>query len=156
MGKTGIETLEIIQGISDKIKPKLIIAIDSLASRSIERVNKSVQISDTGIVPGGGVGNERLGITSENLGIPVVAIGVPTAVETAVIVNDALDLFIEKLQDKAESNEYLNKLKEVDNYDEIKQILNPYDYNLVVTPKEVDELTENLAELISNAINFAI
>ena len=80
----------------------------------------------------------------------------PTAVETAVIVNDALDLFIEKLQDKAESNEYLNKLKEVDSYDEIKQILNPYDYNLVVTPKEVDELTENLAELISNAINFAI
>ena len=156
MGKTGIETLEIIQGVSDKIKPKLIIAIDSLASRSIERVNKSVQISDTGIVPGGGVGNERLGITSENLGIPVVAIGVPTAVETAVIVNDALDLFIEKLQDKAESNEYLNKLKEVDSYDEIKQILNPYDYNLVVTPKEVDELTENLAELISNAINFAI
>lgn len=156
MGKTGIETLEIIQGISDKISPKLIIAIDSLASRSIERVNKSIQISDTGIVPGGGVGNERLGITFDNLKIPVIAIGVPTAVETAVIVNDALDLFIEKLQDKAESNNYLNKLKEQDNYNEIKEALNPYNYNLVVTPKEVDELTESLAGLISNAINFAI
>ena len=156
MGKTGIETLEVIQGISDKIKPKLIIAIDSLASRSIERVNKSIQIADTGIVPGGGVENERMGITFENLGIPVIAIGVPTAVETAVIVNDALDLFIAKLQEKAESNSYLNRLKEAHNYDEIKETLNPYDYNLVVTPKEVDELTENLAELISHAINFAL
>jgi len=156
MGKTGIETLEVIQGISDRIQPKLIIAIDSLASRSIERVNRSIQIADTGIVPGGGVGNERMGITFENLGIPVIAIGVPTAVETAVIVNDVLDLFIKKLQSKDESNEYLNKLKEVDNYDEIKEALNPYDYNLVVTPKEVDELTESLAELISHAINFAL
>ena len=156
MGKTGIETLEIIQGIVDKIKPKLIIAIDSLASRSIERVNKSIQISDTGIIPGGGVGNERMGFTYENLGIPVIAIGVPTAVETAVIVNDALDLFIENLQEKAESNEYLNKLKEEDNYSQIKEVLNPYNYNLVVTPKEVDELTEDLSNLISNAINFAL
>ena len=156
MGKTGIETLEIIQGISNKIKPKLIIAIDSLASRSIERVNKSIQISDTGIVPGGGVGNERMGITYENLSIPVIALGVPTAVETAVIVNDALSLFIEKLQDEAKSNSFLNELKEEDNYDEIKKALNPYDYNLVVTPKEVDELTEDLAKIISNGINFAL
>ena len=74
MGKTGIETLEIIQGIANKIKPKLIIAIDSLASRSIERVNKSIQISDTGIIPGGGVGNARMGITYDNLGIPVIAV----------------------------------------------------------------------------------
>lgn len=156
MGKTGIETLEIIQGVTSKIKPKLIIAIDSLASRSIERVNKSIQISDTGIIPGGGVGNARMGITYENLGIPVIALGVPTAVETAVIVNDALSLFITKLQDKAKSNSYLNELKEEDNYDEIKEALNPYDYNLVVTPKEVDELTEGLAEIIANGINFAL
>ena len=156
MGKTGIETLEIIQGVSNKINPKLIIAIDSLASRSIERINKSIQISDTGIVPGGGVGNERMGITFENIGVPVIAIGVPTAVETAVIVNDALDLFIQKLQENAESNSYLNKLKEEDNYEGIKEALNPYDYNLIVTPKEVDELTEDLANLISNAINFAL
>ena len=156
MGKTGIETLEIIQGIVNKIKPKLIVAIDSLASRSIERVNKSIQISDTGIIPGGGVGNQRMGITYENLGIPVISIGVPTCVETAVIVNESLNLFIEKLQDEAKSNSYLNELKEEDNYDEIKEALNPYDYNLVVTPKEVDELTGDLAKLISNGINFAL
>ena len=97
-----------------------------------------------------------MGITYENLGIPVIAIGVPTAVETAVIVNDALSLFITKLQDEAKSNSYLNELKEEDNYEEIKEALNPYDYNLVVTPKEVDELTESLAEIISNGINFAL
>ena len=76
--------------------------------------------------------------------------GVPTAVETAVIVNDALNLFITNLQNQAKSNSYLNELKEEDNYDEIKEVLNPYDYNLVVTPKEVDELTEGLAEIIAN------
>ncbi len=156
MGKTGIETLEIVQGIVSKVNPKLIIAIDSLASRSIERVNKSVQISDTGIIPGGGVGNQRLGITYENLGVPVISIGVPTCVETAVIVNDSLSLFIEKLQNQAKSNSYLNELKEEDNYDEIKEALNPYNYNLVVTPKEVDELTEDLSKLIANGINFAL
>ena len=156
MGKTGIETLEIIQGISSKINPKLIIAIDSLASRSISRVNKSIQISDTGIIPGGGVGNEQKAITFENLGIPVIAIGVPTAVETAVIVNDALNLFIENMQRTDKSNDYLKELKEENNYEEIKNALNPYDYNLIVTPKEVDELTEGLASLISNAINFAL
>lgn len=156
MGKTGIETLEIIQGISNKIKPKLIIAIDSLASRSMERVNKSIQISNTGLIPGGGVGNERMGITYENLNIPVIAIGVPTAVETAVIVNEALKFFVEDLQKNAEPNEYWSQLKEEDYYLKIKEVLNPHDYNLVVTPKEVDELTEDIAELIASAINFAL
>lgn len=97
-----------------------------------------------------------MGITFENLNIPVIALGVPTAVETAVIVNDALNLFIEKLQDEAKSNAFLNELKNEDNYNEIKEVLNPYDYNLVVTPKEVDELTEDLAKIISNGINSSI
>ena len=97
-----------------------------------------------------------MGITKDALGVPVIAIGVPTAVETAVIINDALGLFIEKLQDEAKSNSYLNELKKEDNYSEIKEILNPHDYNLVVTPKEVDELTQDLAEMISNGINFAL
>ena len=156
MGKTGIETLEIIQGIVQKINPKILIVIDSLASRSIERISKSIQISDTGIIPGGGVGNERLALTKENLEIPVIAIGVPTAVETAVIVNDSLNLFIEKLQDEAKSNEYLNKIKEEDNYEFIKEAFNPYDYNLIVTPKEIDELSDDLSNLISNSINIAL
>lgn len=156
MGKTGIETLEIVEGVVKNVKPKLLIVIDSLASRSIERISKSIQISDTGIIPGGGVGNARMGLTQDTLGIPVIAIGIPTAVETAVIVNDALDLFIEKLQDEAKSNEYLNKLKEEDNYEEIKEVLNPKDYNLIVTPKEIDELVEDLSIILADGINISL
>ncbi len=156
MGLTGIETLEVVKGIVDNVKPKLLIVIDSLASRSIERISKSIQISDTGIIPGGGVGNARKGLTKESLGIPVIAIGIPTAVETAVIVNDALDLFISKLQDEARSNEYLNKLKEEDNYEEIKEALVPGNYNLIVTPKEIDELADDMALLVSEGINMSL
>ena len=156
LGTTGIETLEILKGIVDNIKPKLIIAIDALASRSIERISSTVQLSDTGIVPGAGVGNKRNEISINTLGIPVVAIGIPTVVETAVLVNDSLDLFIEKLQDNAKSNEYLNNLKEADNYEEIKEILIPKDYNLIVTPKEIDDLIENMKEIVSRGINQAL
>ena len=156
LGTTGIETLEILKGIVDNIKPKLIIAIDALASRSIERISSTVQVSDTGIVPGAGVGNKRNEISINTLGIPVVAIGIPTVVETAVLVNDSLDLFIEKLQDNAKSNEYLNNLKEADNYEEIKEILIPKDYNLIVTPKEIDDLIENMKEIVSRGINQAL
>ena len=156
MGLTGIETIEVVKGIVDNIKPKLLIAIDSLASRSIERISKSIQISDTGIVPGGGVGNTQKGLTEESLGIPVIAIGIPTAVETTVIVNDALDIFIGKLQDEARSNEYLNKLKEEDNYNEIKEALIPQNYNLIVSPKEIDELADDMALLVSEGINMSL
>ena len=111
LGTTGIETLEVLEGIVEKTKPKLLIVIDSLASRSIDRISKTIQISDTGIVPGAGVGNTRKEISENSLGIPVIAMGIPTVVESAVLVNDCLDLFIGKLQDEAQSNEYLNKLK---------------------------------------------
>lgn len=156
MGKTGIETYEIVKGVVDKTKPKVLIVIDSLASRNIERISKSIQISDTGIIPGGGVGNAREGLTYDALGIPVIALGIPTAVETAVIVNDALNVFIEKLQDEAKSNQYLNNLKENDNYEEIKEALNPKDYNLIVTPKEIDELIVSLSEILSESINISL
>ena len=81
---------------------------------------------------------------------------IPTVVETAVLVNDSLDLFIEKLQDEAKSNEYLNKLKEEDNYEEIKEALLPNDYNLIVTPKEIDDLIENMKEIVASGINGAM
>ncbi|HCC03783.1 MAG TPA: GPR endopeptidase, partial [Clostridiales bacterium] len=139
LGTTGIETLEVLEGVIDKIKPKMLIVIDALASRSIERISSTIQLSDTGIVPGAGVGNTRKELSKKTLGIPVIAIGIPTVVESAVLVNDCLDLFIEKLQEEAKSNEYLNNLKEQDNYEEIKEALNPYDYNMIVTPKEIDE-----------------
>lgn len=156
LGTTGIETLEILKGIVDNIQPKLVIVIDALASRSIERISSTVQLSDTGIVPGAGVGNKRSEISIQTLGIPVVAIGIPTVVETAVLVNDSLDLFIKKLQDEAKSNDYLNKLKEEDNYEEIKEVLLPKDYNLIVTPKEIDSLIEIMKEIVSRGINESL
>ena len=156
LGTTGIETLEILKGIVDNINPKLVIVIDALASRSIERISSTVQISDTGIVPGAGVGNTRAEISQATLGIPVVAIGIPTVVETAVLVNDSLDLFITKLQQEAKSNEYLNKLKEQDNYEEIKEALLPGEFNLIVTPKEIDDLIENMKDVVARGINYAV
>ena len=156
LGTTGIETVEILKGIVENTHPKLVIVIDALASRSIERISSTVQISDTGIIPGGGVGNARSEISEKTLGIPVIAIGIPTVVETAVLVNDSLDLFIGKLQEEAKSNDYLNKLKEEDNYEEIKQALIPQDYNLIVTPKEIDDLIENMKDIVARGINFAV
>ena len=156
LGTTGIETVEILKGVVDNIKPKLIIVIDALASRSIERISSTVQLSDTGIVPGAGVGNKRSEISQNTLGIPVIAIGIPTVVETAVLVNDSLDLFITKLQEEAKSNDYLNQLQEQDNYEEIKEALNPKEYNLIVTPKEIDDLIENMKDVVARGINFSL
>lgn len=156
LGTTGIETLEIIKGVVDNIKPKLIIVIDSLASKSIERISSTIQISDTGIVPGAGVGNTRKELSKNTLGVPVIAIGVPMVVDLATITNDCLDIFIENLQSQAKSNDYLNNLKNQDNYEEIKTALNPRDYNMIVTPKEVDDLIENMKNIVAKSINYAI
>jgi len=155
LGTTGIETMEIIKGIVDNIKPKLVIVIDSLASKSIERISSTVQIADTGIVPGAGVGNARNEISQKTLNIPVIAIGVPMVVDAATIASDSIDLFIEKLQQEAKSNEYLNQLKEVNKYELIREALIPKDYNLIVTPKEIDDLIENMKDVVARGINFA-
>lgn len=156
LGTTGMETAEILKGIVDNVKPKLVIVIDSLASRSMERISSTIQLADTGIVPGAGVDNARKELTVNTLGVPVIALGIPTVVETAVVVNDCLDVFIEKLQEKAESNEYLNKLKEEDNYLEIKEALIPKNFNFIVTPKEIDSLVENMKDVVARGINMSL
>lgn len=156
LGTTGIETMEILKGIVENIKPKLLIVIDALASRSIERISSSIQIADTGIVPGAGVENARKEISKKTLGIPVIALGIPTVVDLASITNDCINLFIENLQEKAMSNDYLNKLKEKDNYEEIKEALIPKDYNMIVTPKEIDKLIENMSKIVSKGINMSL
>ncbi len=156
LGTTGIETLEILKGIVDNIKPKLIIVIDALASRSIARISSTIQIADTGIVPGAGVGNARKELTINTLGIPVIAMGVPTCVEAATIAADSLDLFIQKVQEEAQSNDFLNKLQDEDKYEMIKEVLAPQDYNFIVTPKEIDELIENMSSVVARGINYAI
>lgn len=155
-GTTGIETLEIIKGIVDNIKPKMLIVIDSLASKSIERISSTIQIADTGIVPGAGVGNTRKELSKNTLGIPVIAIGVPMVVDLATITDDCLNIFITKLQQEAKSNDYLNNLKENDNYEEIKDALIPNDFNMIVTPKEIDDLIENMGSVVARGINFSI
>lgn len=156
LGTTGIETVEIIKGVVDNIKPNLLIVIDALASRSIERISSTIQLSDTGIAPGAGVGNKRKEITKSSLGIPVIAIGIPTVVDLATITDDCLDLFITKLQDEAKSNDYLNELKSKDNYEEIKEALIPNDFNMIVTPKEIDGLIDNMKNIVARGINFAV
>lgn len=156
LGVTGIETQEILKGIVDNVKPKLIIAIDSLASKSIDRISSSVQLSDTGIIPGAGVGNKRRELSKETLGVPVIGVGIPTVVELATLVSDGIDIFIDTLQEKAESNDYLNKLKENDKYEEVKEALNVGEYNMIVTPKEIDDLIENMKNIVARGINYAI
>ena len=156
LGTTGIETQEILKGIVDNIKPSLIIIIDALASRSIERISSSIQLADTGIVPGAGVGNARKELTEEKLGVPVIAIGIPTVVEAATIAADSLTLFIKKVQEQAQSNDFLNQLQEEDKYEMIKEVLSPNDYNFIVTPKEIDELIENMKDIVARGINFAV
>ncbi len=156
LGTTGIETVEILKGIVNNTKPKLLIVIDALASRSIDRISSTIQISDTGIVPGAGVGNTRQEISQSTLGIPVVAIGIPTVVELATLVSDGIDIFIDRLQEKAESNEYLNQLQQNDKYEEVKEALNVGEYNMIVTPKEIDDLIENMKDVVARGINFAV
>lgn len=156
LGTTGIETQEILKGIVQNINPKLIIIIDALSSRSIEKISSSIQIADTGIVPGAGVGNTRNELTKDSLGVPVIAIGIPTVVEAATIAADSLTMFIQKVQEQAKSNDFLNQLQEEDKYEMIKEVLSPNDYNFIVTPKEIDELIENMKDIVARGINFAI
>ena len=156
LGTTGIETMEILKGIIDNTKPQLVIIIDALASRNIERISSSVQIADTGIVPGAGVENARKELTENTLGVPVIAMGIPTVVEAATIAADSLTLFINKAQENGESNDFLNKLQEEDKYKIIKEILAPEEYNFIVTPKEIDSLIEKMKDIVARGINFAI
>lgn len=156
LGITGIETMEILNGIVQNIKPKMLIVIDALATRKLERISSSIQIADTGIVPGAGVNNARKEISINTLGIPVIAIGIPTVVDLATITNDCINIFIENLQQKAMSNSTLNELKEKDNYEEIKEALIPKDYNMIVTPKEIDKLIDNMSEIVARGINKSL
>ncbi|MEG0181042.1 MAG: GPR endopeptidase [Peptostreptococcaceae bacterium] len=160
MGITGIETSEIVKAIVDTIKPDRVIAIDALASRKMERVNSTIQISTAGISPGGGVGNKRKALNKEYLGVDVIAIGVPTVVDAATLTSDVLDLAIDNLMEQSkESEEFYNmlkQLKEDEKYHLIKDSLEPYDKNLIVTPKDIDETIENLAIIISEGLNRSL
>lgn len=164
LGTTGIETSEIVTSIVEKIKPDMLIVIDSLASGSIHRIGNTIQISNTGITPGEGVRNKREGINEETLGIPVIAMGVPTVVDMATITNEAIDKMIENA--KNELNNYSNDknksnilnafsaLEQDTRYDMIANLLNTQNY--IVTPKEIDDVITSVSDLIASGINIAL
>ncbi|MDR1664910.1 MAG: GPR endopeptidase [Clostridiales bacterium] len=160
MGITGIETGEIVKGVAEKIKPDLIIAIDALAARRASRINATVQISDGGVNPGSGVGNRRMALTRETLGVPVIAIGVPTVVDAATLVNDTMDHMIDAMKEVLPRGEVfyemLSEMREEERYGLIRELLDPYEENMFVTPKDVDSVINRLAGIIANALNIAL
>lgn len=160
MGITGIETGEIIKGIAKSMKPDLIIAVDALAARRSGRINSAIQMADTGVIPGSGVGNKRMALNEQTLGVPVIAVGVPTVVDAATLVNDTMDMMLGAMMSESKNGgefyEMLSELHEEDKYNLITQILNPYVGNMFVTPKEVDAVIKRLANIIANSINIAL
>ena len=165
LGLTGIETGEIIKGLVDRIKPKLVIAIDALCSRKMERVNTTIQISDTGITPGEGVGNKRKGLNIDTLGTPVIAIGVPTVVDAATIAGDTLDMLVNAAsQGKAgvlkdlPTRQTLKLIGEMadEKYELIKEVIKPKFGSFIVAPKDVDTIIDDISSVVANGINIAV
>ena len=160
LGITGIETSEIIRGIVDRVKPNLVIAIDALASRKMERISTTIQLADTGINPGSGVGNNRKELSRESMGVPVIAVGVPTVVDAATMASDTIDLVIDNLiSESRNGGEFYNMLKEMDRnekYKLISEVMAPFTGNMMVTPKEIDRLIDDIAIVIANGLNLAL
>lgn len=185
IGNTGIESKDVILGVVEKIKPDFIIAIDSLSASNIDRVQKTIQITNTGIHPGSGIGNDRGELSYETMKIPVIAIGVPTVVSSLVIVSDTLKYLMKKIsyhkhnyeKDKLVSKYHLNYQEEKDELtieekqkllgilgtldeaeiDELfKEVLNPIGYNLIVSTKEIDFIIEKLGKLLGEGLNEAL
>jgi len=160
LGTTGIESSDIVQGIVEKSKPDLIIAIDALAAKSLERVNTTIQIADTGIHPGSGIGNKRKGLTKEILGVPCIGIGVPTVVYASTIVNNTMDLVFEHMKQHTANTEPLfgvfGKMEETERLQLVKEVLNPLGHDLLVTPKDVDKFMEDIANVIASGLNAAL
>ena len=148
LGVTGLETAEVVQGIVEHVRPAAIVAIDALAARESSRICTTVQITDTGIRPGSGVGNHRAGLTQETLGVPVIAIGVPMVVYASVIARDALSLLLEDIgMDESEHAQAMDTL--------IGKLTNQGMGELVVTPREVDELVGRVSRILADGLNLA-
>ncbi len=186
MGQTGIETSDIILSVVEKIHPDFLIVIDSLASGSIERVNKTIQMTDTGIHPGSGIGNSRKEISKDKINVPVIAIGVPTVVDANIIVSDTINYmykhyafnktFLKNPMSKLTVGgvNYLKQNIKIDDDDKknlfgiigtltdeefrqlIYEVLTPIGYNMMVTPKEIDFVIQKLCDVIGNGINRAL
>ena len=141
MAQTGMETYEIIKGIVETIKPDVVFVIDALAARNTKRLNRTIQIADTGIHPGSGVGNHRNEISYETLGVPVIAIGVPTVVDAATIVRDTMENLISTLDND-------------DKYEMVQDLIAPHLYGMFVTPKDIDESIDRIGATIAEGLNM--
>jgi spore protease len=186
MGNTGIETSDIIKAVIEKIGVDYVIAIDALAASSISRVNRTIQVTNTGISPGSGVGNKRKELSKETLGIPVIAIGVPTVVDAVTITANTIDYILKYLNTKVTggikpsdslvlsdkfdfkgaplpNDEYkkeflgeFGRLTEEQKASLIHSVLTPNGLNMMVTPKEIDIDITDLAEVISSAVDRSL
>ena len=139
LGTTGMETVDIVKGVVDELKPDVVIAVDALASRSLSRMGSTIQIANTGISPGAGVGNRRDGLNEHTLGVKVIAVGVPTVVDAATVAIDSIDMAV-KSEDTAAIKEQL--------YDNMG--------TLMVTPKNIDLIIERASKTVANGINLAL
>lgn len=144
LGTTGIETVEIVKGIVEKVNPKLVIVVDALAARSTSRIGTTIQLSDTGISPGSGVGNNRKELSLHTLNIPVVSIGIPTVIDRNTLIYDV----IENISDKIKPS----------NYSTVEDIFSnlTQETNMIVTPKEIDSLIQTSSKIIATGINNAL
>ena len=136
LGTTGVESAEAVRGLTAEIKPTVIIAVDALASRRVGRVCATVQLSDSGIIPGSGVGNHRTALNQETLGIPVISVGVPTVVDAATLAADLLE------------EAGITKINE--------EKLRSGQQNLMVTPRDIDAQVRDLSKVIGYGINWAL
>lgn len=157
MAQTGMETAEIVRGVVAETKPDVILVVDALAARNSKRLNRTIQIADTGISPGSGVGNHRNAITEDSIGIPVIAIGVATVVDAATIVNDAM----ENLMKEMEHSEALKGVGVVlqgyhaaEKYELVRQLISPHLNGMFVTPKDIDDTVKRISFTISEGLNL--
>lgn len=158
MAQTGMESKEIIAAVVKETRPDLVIAVDALAARNTKRLNRTIQVTDTGINPGSGVGNHRHGLNEKSLGVPVIAIGIPTVVDAATIVNDTMFSLITAMSQYRELErigDSLGELNDMEKYELIRELLSPNLNAMFVTPKDIDESVKRLSYTISEGINIA-
>lgn len=157
MAQTGMETAAIIKGVVGESKPDVVIAIDALAARNTKRLNTTIQITDTGIHPGSGVGNHRMAITKETIGTNVIAIGVPTVIDTSTIVYDTLENLLVALSVSKHFDSFsesFRKFNKNEKYSLIRELIEPEMADMFVTPKDTDETIKRISYTISEAINI--
>ena len=156
-GQTGMETLEIVKGIAEETEPDFVVAIDALAARNSKRLNRTIQITDTGICPGSGVGNHRLALNRETLGVKVIGIGVPTVVDAVTIVNDTMENFIVALEFSEllkSVGETLRSYNEAEKQELIRELIAPHLNGMYMTPKNIDDTIKRVSFTISEALNI--